>query len=94
MSLLQETRISLRDVARRFSRTYETVKNWTTIGCGGRVLEAVRIGGTWYTSEQALIRFSESAAPLPPTAAREKRRHKKVMERLDIEFGVKVPSRS
>jgi Protein of unknown function (DUF1580) len=35
-----------------------TVFRWTTRGCGGRVLDSVRIGGRRYTSVEALARFA------------------------------------
>lgn len=60
MSVLQETTIELREVGRKLGRTYSTVKRWTeTPGKNGQPLEAMRIGGSWFTSVEALERYGE-----------------------------------
>ena len=48
-----------------------TVFRWVTEGTRGVKLEAVRLGGRWYTTEEALQRFAErlTAAALPGLAA-------------------------
>ena len=40
-----------------------TLLRWATKGVRGRRLDAVRIGGNWYTSLEALGRFAEAPAP-------------------------------
>lgn len=50
------------------------VYRWTLRGIKGIVLESIRIGGTTYTSREAIQRFSERLAgpvraQLPPTSA-------------------------
>jgi len=44
-----------------------TVYRWAKRGCWGVKLEHVRVGGRIITSKQALMRFINSAAPIPPT---------------------------
>jgi hypothetical protein len=36
---------------------HDTVQKWTTRGCRGVKLEVTRVGGSLYTSEEALNRF-------------------------------------
>ena len=46
------------------------VYRWTLRGIKGVVLETVRIGGTTYTSREAIQRFSERlTAPVPATVS-------------------------
>lgn len=40
-----------------------TIIRWIHRGSRGRRLEAVRIGGCWYTSIEALARFAEFTPP-------------------------------
>lgn len=67
--------IRLRQVARHFDVSYQTVLKWVVAG----KLEATRVGGSWRTTEAAIRSFSEratqeeidrlrSATPLLPAA--------------------------
>jgi hypothetical protein len=74
-SLLSETLIGLCEAARRLPpgrsgrpASFSCVLRWITSGVPGpdgrRVkLEAVRVGGRWLTSEQALARWAERLTP-------------------------------
>jgi hypothetical protein len=66
IELAKETLIPIRDVPRRLpprpngKRVHiSAVYRWTQRGIRGLVLEAVRIGGTTYTSCEALQRFAQ-----------------------------------
>jgi hypothetical protein len=54
------------------------VYRWSTVGVRGTKLETLKIGGTQYTSEQALQRFANnltgSSAPAPVTHVSRNRR--------------------
>jgi hypothetical protein len=81
--LLHETLIALAEAARLIpafrggGRTSPpTVYRWVTKGArapDGRTvrLEAVRLGGRYLTSREALSRFAEALTPTPSTAATE-----------------------
>jgi hypothetical protein len=108
LTLTQETLIRLAEVRRRIpgrGRTgrlhFSTILRWVTRGVGtpaGRVkLEAARIGNTWMTSEEALVRFVEATtAPYAMPAARveqpaksaARRRHDQRVEERLREFGI------
>lgn len=63
MSVLTETTLTLTEAARRLGKTYATVKRWIDRpGANGLPLEAKKIGGTCYTSLEALDRYSESSS--------------------------------
>lgn len=80
----KETLLSIFQVTRLVPPTREgrathssTVIRWILRGVRGRRLEAVRIGGNWYTSVEALARFAEPAPAgddvepaLPPRSSR------------------------
>jgi len=86
IDIANEHLIPVRDVPRRLPRRpngktvhISAVYRWIQRGVRGVRLEAIRIGGTAYTSEEALQRFGErqsqvdgtvSAAPEPTTKAR------------------------
>lgn len=59
----QEDAISLHDAAdlcpKRHGKTphISSLYRWTTTGCRGVVLESVQIGGSRFTSREALVRF-------------------------------------
>ena len=44
-----------------------TLYRWTTHGCRGERLEHIQIGGTRFTSQEALQRFFERVSPAPST---------------------------
>lgn len=59
-----ERLLTLKDAARRYpgrkpgqSLSYETVRRWATQGVRGVLLETLRFGGDFRTSEEALARF-------------------------------------
>jgi hypothetical protein len=57
--LLKEQRVSLKDAAKRESRTYRTVLTWVDVGVRGVRLESFRQGGRRFTTVQAIERFTE-----------------------------------
>lgn len=68
--LLTETTLFLSDLPRRLPRgpgdrlTHtSTALRWVLRGVGGVKLEAVRVGGRWVTSEEALARFVDAQTP-------------------------------
>jgi len=75
MCILQETMVTLNEVAQTFPSTragkklnFSTVLRWGLKGVraiDGRVvkLEIARIGGRWLSSKEALQRFSAALAP-------------------------------
>jgi hypothetical protein len=87
IDLASEHLISLRDAARRLPAgrrgrpvTLSCLFRWVTEGVtapgGSRVrLEAVRLGGRWLTTVEALQRFAEAQTPAPraPAPARRPR---------------------
>jgi hypothetical protein len=106
-SLLDETLVTLYEAARRLPParrgrpvSFSCVLRWITDGIPGpdgqRVkLEAVRLGGRWLTSQEALARWAErltprldsEPAPTPRTPAQRRRaseRAGKNLERLGI----------
>lgn len=60
-SLLNETVLSLEALAARLpDRVHRTtLRRWAQEGVDGVRLEAVRLGRRWYSSVEALARFSE-----------------------------------
>jgi hypothetical protein len=102
-SLLTETLISLIQAARKLPPgrngspvSLGCVIRWVTKGCpapdGERIrLEAVRLGGRWLTSEQALARFAERLtprlddhpAPMPRTPTQRERASQRAAEQLE-----------
>ena len=60
--------IALPDVAKKLDRCYSTVWKWVTSGR----LEAVKLGGTWYTTPEALNSFAvePERVSVPPQPAR------------------------
>ena len=95
IDLNNETLIAIRDVprhlpARRNGKRVHVsaVYRWSLRGLRGVVLETVRIGGTLYTSGEALQRFAESlsagridAVPPAPMPTRVRQRQIDVAER-------------
>lgn len=88
--LAQEALIPLRDAPKHLpSRPggkrlhVSAIYRWVTKGVGGVVLESVRIGGTTYTSLEALQRFAQAqnrgrsaATPVSPAVVRPSARHR------------------
>ncbi|MEZ6232902.1 MAG: DUF1580 domain-containing protein [Phycisphaerales bacterium] len=60
-----ETLITLNDAIAHFPNRphIKLVYRWRRKGVGGVVLESFRVGGKWYTSEQAIERFLERQNP-------------------------------
>jgi hypothetical protein len=93
--VLGETRIFLLDApanlpvgpsGRRIH--HSTCLRWVLRGVRGVRLEAVRLGGRWVTSLEALDRFAlrvtaTSSAPTPPSPATDRRRRDKVAAELN-----------
>src|SRR6478752_3969008 len=68
-----------------------TTYRWTTIGCRGVILESIQIGGTRYTSKEALTRFfrklSQTASSRDAEPAVEaQRRRQEAIERANMEL--------
>lgn len=103
-----ENLVALRDVPRCLpprpngKRLHiSAVYRWTLRGLKGVRLEAVKIGGTTYTSQEAIQRFSERlsgtepAQPLVHPASRARQRQlEQANERVMLELGLDRPVRS
>lgn len=79
--------ISLKDAAELANVTYQCAWLWVKLGSHGVILEAIRKGGRWFTSEQALRDFFERTNPqqkvvLPRTPAQARRAHRDAVQRL------------
>ena len=83
IDISQETLIPIRDVPRRLpprpngKRVHiSAVYRWIGRGIRGRVLESIKIGGSTYTSIEALQRFADRLHSAPvagtPTISRQK----------------------
>ncbi|MFO0787081.1 MAG: DUF1580 domain-containing protein [Phycisphaerales bacterium] len=76
------------------------VYRWITKGVSGVVLEAVRIGGTTYTSLEALQRFADRLSEPPPRvtvtgpAASARLARNAAQRALEIELGLPLGDRS
>lgn len=71
IDIATETIITLEDAAKRLVVSRFTVSRWVTNGSRGIKLEAIRVGGRWRTSVEALQRFAEAQTPCQePTASR------------------------
>ena len=92
--VLGETRIYLHDVPNHIPTSptgrkthYSTVLRWAMRGVHGVRLEAVRLGGRWVTSLEAVSRFSAgvtaTTAPMPSSPAIDQRRADQVDQELD-----------
>ena len=107
ISVHQETLIALRDAPKHLpirpngKRLHvSAVYRWIAKGVAGVVLEAVRIGGTTYTSLEALQRFAErmtgraEASPMPATTSTRvaRPRQEGVAIRLERELGMQAGS--
>lgn len=55
----RETLVQLAEVCKRFGIDKSTVWRWIKYGNNGVMLAARRIGGRWYTSEEAFQRFCD-----------------------------------
>ena len=78
--LADETLLTLAEAAAKLPRRNgrkihaSSVWRWARKGVSGVRLEARRLGGCFFTSVEALDRFSAQLAELPPEAAARKRR--------------------
>lgn len=76
-AILAETRRTLTQLARREGVNPATIWRWRTKGIRGHKLDAVLIGGRWFTSDEAFARFVEATngaepTPLAPPASPDK----------------------
>lgn len=55
--------IRLNEAAAILSVRYGTIHRWAKYGCKGKKLESAFLGGTAYTSREAIQRFSGQAVP-------------------------------
>jgi hypothetical protein len=92
--ILGETIVSMGEVARRVrcggrSLHLSTVNRWRKPGLGGVCLEAVRLGGRWVTSLEALDRFVTATTPSnlkpAPAPSPSSRRRASVARALEAE---------
>ena len=70
-----ESLLTLVQLSELVRKHVTTVYRWTTTGCRGVTLETLQIGGTRFTSHEALQRFSASltcgrGAPKSPSGAK------------------------
>lgn len=63
MAILDETRLTLTELAQRERVNVATVWRWTTAGARGVVLESVAIGGKRFTSVEAFTRWVAAQNP-------------------------------
>jgi hypothetical protein len=88
-NLLKETLITPEQAQQYLpvQKTVTTIKYWINVGCEGKKLESVKVGGRRYTSIEALQRFIHVPCKEPPTRQTQKDYiHPKVMpeELLEI----------
>jgi len=102
-----ETLVALRDVPRCLPARpngkrlhISAVYRWTLRGIKGVVLESIRIGGTTYTSQEAIQRFSDrlsgpAPAQLPPAGVSRVRQRQLDQANAAVSraFGLDRPSR-
>jgi excisionase family DNA binding protein len=97
IDLATERLLTLEQAGERLMVSKATLYRWITQGSRGIRLEAVRVGGRWRTSEEALQRFGDyltpDQGPAPPPGAApstpgQRRRHQEwVEEQLDAILG-------
>lgn len=107
IDIVEEKMIAVRDVPRHLpSRPngkrihVSAVYRWSFRGLRGVVLDTVRVGGTLYTSAEALQRFAESlstarldAAPPAPVPTRKRQRQVERAEReVAAALGLPMPA--
>ena len=63
IDLATETLLTLEDAAERLLVSNCPVTRWVTRGSKGAKLEALRVGGLWRTSVEALQRFADASTP-------------------------------
>jgi excisionase family DNA binding protein len=99
IDIATETIITLEDAAKRLLVNPSTVLRWVTQGAKGLKLEAMRVGGRWRTSVEALQRFADAQTPRQEpyqtmqspvrTPAERQRRAEEAGRRLDEMLGVR-----
>ncbi len=108
IDLERETLIPLRDVPKRLPPRpngrrlhISAVYRWVQRGVRAVVLETVRVGGTTYTSVEALQRFAEAQTRAPtgavtakPTSQTRERAIQAASERVRNELGLPPASRT
>lgn len=80
----------INELARENHSHASTFIRWITKGSRGVRLEAIRLGGRWFSSRAALQRFAQALTPLPgndpalrpPTPSQQKRGSQKAAEEL------------
>jgi hypothetical protein len=63
MAILDETRMTLAEVAAFCRLEIQAVRKWVRKGLRGVKLEAVQVGRTFFTSREALDRFIAATNP-------------------------------
>lgn len=88
-SLLRETTVSLKEVARRLDVHVKTVRNWRKRKKGKR-LETEKYGGKVVTSWEAVERFREVLPSTQPAEIRPgiQKRHEAALKRLEEVHGI------
>lgn len=75
-NLIEEELVALKDVPSLLPRrqdkpiSYTTVYRWTRYGLSGTVLESIRIGGSKFTSVEAISRFIRALSACPNECTR------------------------
>lgn len=78
----RDTVIRLTEAAALLRVKYGTVHRWARYGVGGRKLESAFLGGTAYTSLEALNRFSGQPTSQEPTPQPPAKDHEDAMRDL------------
>lgn len=63
INLASESLLSWEQAGEQLQVSKATLHRWITSGVKGIRLEAVRVGGLWRTSAEAIQRFSEDLTP-------------------------------
>lgn len=98
--MLHENLLRIQEAADKLHVNFSTVFRWLLKGCqakdGSRIrLRGVRLGGSWFTSMEALEEFgaaltpdlSGDPQPMPATAGQRERRAEKASKALE-EIGI------
>lgn len=92
IDLVAETTIPLKEAANVLPRrngkkiNFSTLWRWAFRGIRGTRLEVLRIGGTLYTSTEALQRFAEATTTGRPAVTRTSKRRQRDHARADREL--------
>lgn len=91
MHLLEETRITLTDLAKREGVNVSTVWRWASKGCRGYVLESYTFGGKRCTTSEAFTRWvlaQNGGKLVGPTTAKQRAKAVEAADRELAEMGI------